>query len=843
MRTAGKKALSLALVAAQMVFGALPAAIMAADYESAQLTIDSKTFSLRDSHRDTGWSWDADEATLTLDSRYSSTSQNITFDPYPTATTVTLKVPESVEVSTILVGRSTDACGDFKVETADNATLTLKRLQTSGALEIEGGTVNATANTNYSGIRADKGVTITDASMTVSGDYGIRSDNGSVTISGGTVDATGKDGSGIFAKNDITIEQGTLNLTSDDSNALYGDRIVINGGTVTATGKNGAFSRAPEFGAGYAYQVTAGDSPDTARIVSKPTDSTFTGSKYVKIEPVGSEPPIPPIVPGDDNDDDNDSDSSSKPIVTIMSAIQPDWPTIGSVTGKTAGTSTQQTFTVTDSLVKAALEKAQTDANAQNRTAYGVGAKLALDTPAAAGLTVTTERAALNRLVSEKAKQFEITGTPITIALDTKALAELQKQGDGNVTITAKPTTVKDVRNAYDITLTTVKDGKTVRITSLGAGTAALSIPCTPAKDEAAGGFYAVYVDDNGKVNRIADSAYDANSGGVMFSTNHFSVYGVGYTAPSAKFTDISSHWAKESIDYVAGRGLLSGTTETTFAPDTAMTRGMLVTALGRLANVDTKAYTTNRFTDVYADSVFRPYIEWAYSKGIVQGIDDSQFAPDRVITREEIAAILFHYAKSTGYTLPVARTATAYADASSIGSAYETAVTAVQQAGIMMGGRNNKFNPKSNTTRAEASAMLYRYVKLTIDPAAAQGWAKNDAGQYLYYKDGTAVTDTQTIDGVKYFFNTNGTLKTGWVQDGGNWMYYSGNKLLTGWWDIGANGNHKRYYFDIYGNMVSGKWLQIDGKWYYFYADGTLAVSTKIDEHEVDENGVRKTK
>ena len=42
---------------------------------------------------------------------------------------------------------------------------------------------------------------------------------------------------------------------------------------------------------------------------------------------------------------------------------------------------------------------------------------------------------------------------------------------------------------------------------------------------------------------------------------------------------------------------------------------------------------------------------------------------------------------------------------------------------------------------------------------------------------------------------------------------------------------------------MVSGKWLQIDGKWYYFYADGTLAKNTKIDRYEVDKNGVRKTK
>ena len=538
------------------------------------------------------------------------------------------------------------------------------------------------------------------------------------------------------------------------------------------------------------------------------------------------------------------SSSSSTPTVTIPAAVQPNQPTIGSVSGKVAGTNTQRTFTVTDSLVKAALEKAQAEAKKQNRTTYGVGAQIALDAPATAGLTLTLERAALNRLVSEKAKQFEITGAPISLTFDAQALSELQKQGTGNVTISVKPVTVSGVRNAYDITISVVKDGKTVSITSLGTGSATLSIPSTPGKNEAAGYLYAVYVDGAGKINRIADSTYDTNSGSVIFTTNHFSVYGVSYTAPSAKFTDIGSHWAKESIDYVVGRGLLSGTSDTTFTPDTAMTRGMLVTALGRLAGVDTKAYTKSSFTDVKADSTFRPYIEWAYSKGIIQGIGNSQFAPDRAITRQEIAIIFANFAKATGYTLPVTREVTTFADASSISSTYKTAVTAMQQAGIMMGEQNNKFNPAANATRAEVSSMLHRYIKLTIDPATAQGWAKNDDGQFMYYKDGKAVTGTQTIDGVKYYFNDNGTLKTGWIKDdAGNWHFYSGNILLVGWWDIGANGNNKRYYFDTYGNMITGKWLQIDGKWYYFYADGSLARSVKIDEFEVDENGVRKTK
>ena len=515
----------------------------------------------------------------------------------------------------------------------------------------------------------------------------------------------------------------------------------------------------------------------------------------------------------------------------------------------TAGTNGAASASISDKAVTDVIAKAQADAKAQGKIANGISVELYVTMPkGTASLTAVLSRNSLDSLVSAGVSSLEINGSLMQVSFDKKALAEIQKQSTGDIRIAIAPkTTLSDgakkmigTRPMYDIT---VGDGSGKSVSNFGGGIATGSIPYTLGRNEAVGGLYAVYVDEKGNATRITGSAYDANSGCVIFTTTHFSQYGIGYTAPTAKFTDISTHWAKESIDYVVGRGLLSGNTETAFEPNSAMTRGMLVTALGRLAGVDTKAYTKNSFTDVKADSAFRPYIEWAYSKGIIQGIGNSQFAPDRAITREEIAVIFANYAKETGYTLPITREASVYADASSIDSAYKEAVKAMQQAGIMMGGSDNQFNPKKNATRAEVSSMLGRYIKLTINPATAQGWAQNDAGQHLYYKDGKALTSTQTIDGVKYFFNADGTLKTGWVKDGDNWRFYSGKTMLAGFWDLGANGNNKTYYFTKDGLMVSGKWLEIDGKWYYFYADGSLARSTKIDGYEVDKNGVIKTK
>lgn len=94
----------------------------------------------------------------------------------------------------------------------------------------------------------------------------------------------------------------------------------------------------------------------------------------------------------------------------------------------------------------------------------------------------------------------------------------------------------------------------------------------------------------------------------------------------------------------------------------------------------------------------------------------------------------------------------------------------------------------------------------------------------------------------MKYFFETNGTLKNGWDKDDNIWRFYFGNTMLTDWWDIGINDNNKRYYFTKDSIVVARKWPENDGKWYYFNAVSSLAVSTKIDGYEVDENGVRKT-
>ena len=195
----------------------------------------------------------------------------------------------------------------------------------------------------------------------------------------------------------------------------------------------------------------------------------------------------------------------------------------------------------------------------------------------------------------------------------------------------------------------------------------------------------------------------------------------MGYK-PAPAFADTVNHWAKADIDFVTSRGLLAGTGVTTFTPDGTMTRGMFVVALGRLAGIDPAAYPSSRFSDVAATDYYAPYVEWAASKGIVTGTSETTFAPDATITREQMAVIMQRYANQMGYTLPVAREAELFTDSNKISSGMKEAVQAMQQAGVMNGKGSRLFAPKDTVTRAEAVAILRRFVETVIDPYAAGG-------------------------------------------------------------------------------------------------------------------------
>ena len=466
---------------------------------------------------------------------------------------------------------------------------------------------------------------------------------------------------------------------------------------------------------------------------------------------------------------------------------------------------------VDNSSVQSAIDKAKQDAKKNGTTENGIAVTVPITS--AAGQTsfnVTIKAQTLDLLVKENVRQFTVAIdhlVSVNIGLDTlKQLDAVSAGGDiilrANKVDALRSTEAKaaiETRPAYDLSLVYLSGGKETPITSLNGHTISVRLSYTPAKGEQTGNLYAVYVDDAGKVEWITKSSYDASLKAVVFETGHFSVYGVGYKNPAPAFTDIHNHWAADNILFAASRGLLSGTSDTTFSPNTGMTRGMFVTALGRLAGINPDSYKTGKFTDVKADAYYAPYVNWAAQNGIVEGVTATTFAPDTNINREQMAVIMANYAKKLGYDLPKTLQAVTFADNAQISSWAKNAVRAMQQAGILAGKNGNKFDPKGTATRAEVATVLRRFVEIVIDPQTANGWQQNDSGQWSYYRNGKPVK--------------------GRLSDDQKWY----------WLDKAT------------GIMFAGGWKQIDGKWYYFYTDGTMAVNTTIDGYTIGSDGARK--
>ena len=501
----------------------------------------------------------------------------------------------------------------------------------------------------------------------------------------------------------------------------------------------------------------------------------------------------------------NDGEDST--IIDRPDKDDPSCPTTGQTAPVKPGTNGNAN--IDGNAVQDAINKAAADAEKNGNTANGI----AVVVPVNVGDTrkdvqIILKADTLDKLVFSKVKHFTIDTDSMTdFGFTRDTLKELNRQTNGDIVLKVKKTTATSVeakaaigtRPVYDISLWEMKNGKETKQISLNGKGISIAIPYAPEKNEQTGNLYAVYVDENGKVQWITKSSYDADQKAVIFEAEHFSIYGIGYKNPVPAFTDIQNHWAADNILFVASRGLLSGTSDTTFSPNTGMTRGMFVTALGRLAGINPDSYKTGKFTDVKADAYYAPYVNWAAQTGIVTGVTATTFAPDTNINREQMAVIMENYAAKLGYTVPKTLEAVTFADNASISSWAKEAVKSMQQAGILAGKTNNRFDPAGTATRAEVATVLRRFVEIIIDPQAANGWQQNDSGQWSYYRNGEPVK--------------------GWLSE-----------------------NQKWYWLDkVTGVMFAGGWKQIDGKWYYFYTDGSMAVNTTIDGYTIGSDGARK--
>lgn len=181
-------------------------------------------------------------------------------------------------------------------------------------------------------------------------------------------------------------------------------------------------------------------------------------------------------------------------------------------------------------------------------------------------------------------------------------------------------------------------------------------------------------------------------------------------TTQTVWFTDVTENmWFYQAVKYAYDKGFMTGVSDSEFAPDITLTRAMFVSALYRIENEPTADGELN-FSDVADDSWHAKAVLWAYNNDIISGKTETEFDPNSDITREQMAVILYRYAKTKGYNSDSDEIT--YSDVKDIAEYAIDSVKWAYCAGIMTGDENGNFNPKAGTTRAQAASVFMRLYK-----------------------------------------------------------------------------------------------------------------------------------
>ena len=246
---------------------------------------------------------------------------------------------------------------------------------------------------------------------------------------------------------------------------------------------------------------------------------------------------------------------------------------------------------------------------------------------------------------------------------------EKAKSGQ-TVTITAKPD------EGYQVGKVTVtkSNGDTVKVTDKGNGVYTFTMPNSKVNVDV------TFVPEDQWTNPFVDVAEDA--------------------------------WYYDAVQYVNENGLMAGTSANTFAPDRTTTRGMIVTILYRLEgspHIENEIWGYP-FQDVDANAYYATAVYWARMNGIVAGYSDELFGPDDIITREQMATILYRYAQYKGYDTTAKADLSRYTDAAQVGSYAVDAIRWANAEGLVNGTSAITLTPKGSATRAQVAVILTRF-------------------------------------------------------------------------------------------------------------------------------------
>ena len=635
---------------------------------------------------------------------------------------------EGVNTVTGYRGIETSAAVTISGGTLDVNGVVSHAIYAGGNIEISDATVNATS-TNSDGINTDGGdIIINSGKVTVdSKDDGLHTFNGNVSINGGDVSVdSGRYGVYAGFSKSLTIRGGTVTIDTD-TKLIY---VTDNNRTVTID---------PQVGA--EITVKAGDSEGSTNNINIPTGGNITssvsGAKYFHSETSGGTSPAITKVTVTPNTAEVEVGETLKFNASVTGTG--DYYN-RSVVWTVSGSSNAGTFISSNGVLNIATDETAVTLTV-TATAKGDGttsgtAKVTVKQPATiTGVTVEPANATVE---AGKTQQFTatVTGTGsvskevtwtvsgnnstgttisetglLTVATDETAATltvTATANGDGTTSGTATVTVTHpdpdepwnpgggttgnrycyltfETRGGSEIDSLRVKLGETVSLDEY--------------LSERAGFDFAGWYSDDSFAERV-DELYMNGSKTVYAAWEPFDDSGRG-------------DWFYDNVVYVYENGLMDGVSDTLFDPDGTVTRAQLVTMLWRLEGEPSVNYALP-FTDVSGGEWYAEAVRWAAGEGIVNGVSETEFAPNAAVTREQLAAILHRYAQHKGYDVSIGESTNilSYSDFASISEYAISAMQWVCGEGIITGVTESTLEPRGTATRAQSAAILMRFLE-----------------------------------------------------------------------------------------------------------------------------------
>ena len=186
------------------------------------------------------------------------------------------------------------------------------------------------------------------------------------------------------------------------------------------------------------------------------------------------------------------------------------------------------------------------------------------------------------------------------------------------------------------------------------------------------------------------------------------------WESPCTKLSDIApNQWHYGAVSAMVDRGFMNGVSDTTFAPNKAMTRAMLVTVLWRYSGSPEGA--KNSFADVPEGQWYTQAVAWAADLGIVNGVGDNRFNPNGMITREQLVCMIYRFAALNGLNTEARMELSGFSDAGKVSGYAKDAVQWAVAEGLLNGVKEGgalTLNPQGQATRAQVCAILQRYLE-----------------------------------------------------------------------------------------------------------------------------------